>query len=132
MKEMLPDILQLVATLATMIIIMLLKKGRDYLQTKINNDKVNGIIMKAEMALETIVKSNQQVLVDGLKKDLADNKITKEEFTNRMIEVKDKTIRQVGEFIGRDGMEIIDGFYGDSKEYLQHRIEAMVNDIKKN
>ena len=132
MKEMLPEIMQLVATLVGMVIIVLLKHGRDYINNKLQDERIKSVVGKAEIALETIVKSNQQVLVDGLKKDLADNTITKEEFKNRMVEVKDKTIRQVGELIGTEGLGVLDGFYGDSKEYLQHRLEAMVSDLKKN
>ena len=132
MKEMLPEIMQLVMTLVGMIIIMLLKKGRDYLDSKLQDDKIKSIIGKAEIALETIVKSNQEVIVNGFKKDLEDGKITKEEFIANMAQIKDKTIKQVGEFIGTEGLNVLDGFYGDSKEYLQHRIEAMVNDLKKN
>jgi hypothetical protein len=49
-----------------------------------------------------------------------------------MAQIKDKTIKQVGEFIGTEGLNVLDNFYGDSKEYLQHRIEAMVGDLKKN
>lgn len=132
MKEMLPEIMQLVMTLVGMIIIMLLKKGRDYLDSKLQDDKIKSIIGKAEIALETIVKSNQEVIVNGFKKDLEDGKITKEEFIANMAQIKDKTIKQVGEFIGTEGLNVLDNFYGDSKEYLKHRIEAMVGDLKKN
>lgn len=132
MKEMLPDILSLVGTLVGLILMVVLKKGRDYLIAKIGNDKFAVIINKVEMALETIIKNNQETLVKGLKQDLADNKITKEEFMSRMVEVKNQTIKQAGEVIGTEGLEVLDGFYGDSKQYLQHRIEAMVGDLKKN
>lgn len=132
MKEMLPDILSLVGTLVGLVLIIVLKKGRDYLITKIGNDKFAVIINKVEMSLETIIKNNQETLVKGLKQDLADNKITKEEFLKRMAEIKGQTIKQVGEIIGTEGIEVLDGFYGDSKQYLQHRIEAMVGDLKKN
>jgi len=132
MKEMLPDILNLVGTLVGLILMIVLKKGRDYLIAKMGNDKFAVIINKVEMSLETIIKNNQETLVKGLKQDLADNKITKEEFLNRMVEVKNQTIKQVGEIVGTEGLKVLDGFYGDSKQYLQHRIEAMVGDLKKN
>lgn len=132
MKEMLPDILNLVGTLVGLILMIVLKKGRDYLIAKMGNDKFAVIINKVEMSLETIIKNNQETLVKGLKQDLIDNKITKEEFLNRMVEVKNQTIKQVGEIVGTEGLKVLDGFYGDSKQYLQHRIEAMVGDLKKN
>lgn len=131
MKEFLPQIIEIVGSIVGILIIVALNALKNYLVSKTNNEALKKAIFKADEVLITLMKARQQTIIDGLKKDAADGKITAEELKARMAAEKDAVIKDAIKFIGSEGTEALDGFYKDTKEYLEHRLESLVGEVKK-
>lgn len=121
---------ELINTLLTVVILPFLavltkyavtyfKVKTDQLQSKIQNDKLNGYIDKAEDAVATAVTAVSQTFVDSLKKSgTFDEASAKEAFGK----AKDKALL----LISQDAKDALKDVYGDLDAWLDNKIEYYV------
>ncbi len=131
MKEYLPQIIDIVASLVGILLVMALNALKNYLASKTQNETLKGVEDKAINFLATIIKSQQATFVDRMKKDAADGKITAEEFKAAMKVLAESTVKTAKDALGSEVEGILEANYGDVTEYLKHKLEAIVADIKK-
>lgn len=74
----------------------------------------------------TLVRAANQTLVDGLKKDAADGKITKEELLSRLDEVKNKVVADVKALIGSKLGGVFGWGEAEITKVIASKVEAQV------
>ena len=131
MENHYPQLIDLAASVITVVLSIALVQLKAYLASKTSSHILQTAEDKACNFLGTLIQSQMATLVKGLKEDAANGVISKDEFNVRMADLKANTIKATREALGNEVTAIIDKNYGDVTEYLKHKLEAFVEQIKK-
>ncbi|MGL4453662.1 MAG: phage holin, LLH family [Sarcina sp.] len=102
-----------------LLLAIFIRKGIDYLQTKIDNDYVNMQIDKIEDITVKAVLIVQQVYTEELKKQ-GKFDVEAQKLAVRM------AIEKVDEMLDEDGKKFLESIYGDYTKYLEYLIESII------
>lgn len=131
MENHYPQLIDLAVSVITVVLSILLVELKKYLASKTQNSILVSAEDKALNFLSTLIQSQMATTAKGLKQDLEDKKLTRDEFNVRMAELKENTIKATKEAIGTEVNGIIEKNYGDVTTYLKHKLEAFVDELKK-
>lgn len=131
MENHYPQLIDLAVSVITVVLSILLVELKKYLASKTQNSILISAEDKALNFLSTLIQSQMATTAKGLKQDLEDKKLTRDEFNVRMAELKENTIKATKEAIGTEVNGIIEKNYGDVTTYLKHKLEAFVDELKK-
>lgn len=131
MENHYPQLIDLAVSVITVVLSILLVELKKYLASKTQNSILLSAEDKALNFLSTLIQSQMATTAKGLKQDLEDKKLTRDEFNVRMAELKENTIKATKEAIGVEVNGIIEKNYGDVTTYLKHKLEAFVDELKK-
>ncbi|WP_143314470.1 hypothetical protein [Clostridium sp. HBUAS56017] len=109
------------------------KKGISYLKSKdsmIKDEKLKKIFDSALDSLDHLITTNIVSAENTLKPQIlgaiADGKVTKEELKTLSVIVKDNVLKQLGD----DTTKALNTNLGDLNNYLENRIEKILDDLK--
>ena len=104
-----------------------INRATQFLVTKTDVENLQYAITAVNEVAENVVKSLNQTVVDDLRKQSEDGRLTEDD----MIEIANKAINAVRASLSNDIIAILDRAYLDSTRYLNDIIEAKVWDAKK-
>lgn len=102
-------------------------RATQFLVSKTDVENLQYAITAVNEVAENVVKSLNQTVVDDLRKESEDGRLTEDD----MIEIANKAINTVRSSLSKDIIAILDKAYLDSTRYLNDIIEAKVWDAKK-
>ena len=102
-------------------------RATQFLVSKTDVENLQYAITAVNEVAENVVKSLNQTVVDDLRKQSEDGRLTEDD----MIEIANKAINTVRASLSNDIIAILDRAYLDSTRYLNDIIEAKVWDAKK-
>jgi hypothetical protein len=107
-------------------------KVAQYIQAKVKNEYLRGVLVRLDDAVLAAVREVQQVTVEAIKSASADGKLTGEERAR----VKQAAIDSVKSHLGMKGIaelaKILGLESGSIEKLLSTRVEAAVHDLKVN
>jgi hypothetical protein len=122
--------LQLVAPLLAGAITWALAKLAAHIQASIQNQYLQGVLLRIDHAVVTVVKDLQRTVVDQIKAASADGKITADERRR----IKNAALDLVKSYLGAKGLRVLGDVLGLSggalDDFLSSRIEAAVHDVR--
>lgn len=104
-----------------------INRATQFLVSKTDVENLQYAITAVNEVAENVVKSLNQTVVDDLRKQSEDGRLTEDD----MIEIANKAINTVRASLSNDIIAILDRAYLDSTRYLNDIIEAKVWDAKK-
>ena len=104
-----------------------INRATQFLVSKTDVENLQYAITAVNEVAENVVKSLNQTIVDDLRKESEDGRLTEDD----MIEIANKAINTVRASLSNDIIAILDRAYLDSTRYLNDIIEAKVWDAKK-
>ena len=104
-----------------------INRATQFLVSKTDVENLQYEITAVNEVAENVVKSLNQTVVDDLRKQSEDGRLTEDD----MIEIANKAINTVRASLSNDIIAILDRAYLDSTRYLNDIIEAKVWDAKK-
>lgn len=93
---------------------------------KLRNTNIQNAVRTAESCVTTVVLKMAQTVVDDLKENAADGKLTKEE----MSEIKANALSEIKELLGDDVIASLQSVYTDVGKWLDDKLEASVKALK--
>ena len=122
--------LQLVAPLLAGAITWALAKLASHIQASIQNQYLQGVLLRLDHAVVTVVKDLEQTVVDQIKAASVDGKITADERRR----IKRAALDLVKSYLGAKGLRVLGDVLGLSggalDDFLGSRIEATVHDLR--
>lgn len=88
------------------------KQVASFLAAHVHNAKLQGILLRLESHAEAVVRSQFQMVVDDLKADAADGKITPEELEAELAKVKDEALASLKKLLSPEGLAKIEEVLG--------------------
>lgn len=126
-------IIELLLPVLVALLVALIGYGISYLKMKtaeVNNkivrDSLHAALEEAEVVAINAVRATNQVLVDELKANNEDGKLTKEEVLKALQTAKQYFLTT----ISADSLEILEASLGPVQEWLEQLIEAKVAETK--
>lgn len=127
------QIIELLLPVLVALLVALIGYGISYLKMKtaeVNNkivrDSLHAALEEAEVVAINAVRATNQVLVDELKANNEDGKLTKEEVLKALQTAKQYFLTT----ISADSLEILEASLGPVQEWLEQLIEAKVAETK--
>jgi len=123
-------VLQILSPILLAALTWVAAKVAQYIQAKVKNEYLRGVLVRLDDAVLAAVREVQQVTVEAIKAGSADGKLTPDERTR----VKQAAIDSVKSHLGTKGLSELakilglDG--GAVEKLLSTRVEAAVHDLK--
>jgi len=123
-------VLQILSPILLAALTWVAAKVAQYIQAKVKNEYLRGVLVRLDDAVLAVVREVQQVTVEAIKSASADGKLTPDERTR----VKQAAIDSVKSHLGMKGLgelaKILGLDSGAVERLLSTRVEAAVHDLK--
>jgi hypothetical protein len=123
-------VLQILSPILLAALTWVAAKAAQYIQAKVKNEYLRGVLVRLDDAVLTVVREVQQVTVEAIKSGSADGKLTPDERAR----VKQAAIDSVKSHLGMKGIselaKILGLESGAVDKLLSTRVEAAVHDLK--
>ena len=123
-------VLQILSPILLAALTWVAAKAAQYIQAKVKNEYLRGVLVRLDDAVLTVVREVQQVTVEAIKSGSADGKLTPDERAR----VKQAAIESVKSHLGMKGIselaKILGLESGAIDKLLSTRVEAAVHDLK--
>jgi hypothetical protein len=123
-------VLQILSPILLAALTWVAAKAAQYIQAKVKNEYLRGVLVRLDDAVLGAVREVQQVTVEALKSGSADGKLTPDERAR----VKQAAIDSVKSYLGMKGIaelaKILGLESGAVERLLSTRVEAAVHDLK--
>ena len=123
-------VLQILSPILLAALTWVAAKAAQYIQAKVKNEYLRGVLVRLDDAVLTVVREVQQVTVEAIKSGSADGKLTPDERAR----VKQAAIDSVKSHLGMKGIaelaKILGLEGGAVEKLLSTRVEAAVHDLR--
>ena len=125
------ELVQLVVSIGVILAGMALRALQTYLAAKTESTVLKGAEDKIINYIYGRIKANQVNAVKIINAKLADNKMTKDEAHEALLELGRLAIQDTKANLGKSVVDTIGKHYGDVEAFLRDKLEVAVEDVKK-
>ena len=125
------ELVQVAVSILVILAGMALRALQTYLAAKTDNENLKAVEAKVFSYLADRVRANQATAVKIIQAKLADNKITKDEAREALLELGRLAVADTKKNLGAQVTAVLEKNYKDVEAYLSDKVETVVEDIKK-
>lgn len=131
LSEVMPGLVAAIGGALTLLVVWMRSKTKALIDNKIEHQAVESALNWLNGIVWDAVAAAKQVTVDGLKRDLADGKISKEEYQRLLGEVKAAVVASV---LSRAAPKLagvgIAPAVSDARAIIEDKVEAAIEPVK--